>query len=409
MEIEAYQVTLDFFRDVRAVWSKICKEKVSAPDLGPPQALPGRRELQRRTNENPSSNEKVGVPEIVHQTLGTSGQSLDSAVRDFMESRFGYDFGRVRIHADAPAHESARAVQAHAYTVGEHVVFDTGRYSPNTVEGRKLLAHELTHVVQQNSSGSHLIQRQDAAPARIDVALVFGDEETAMSEAKGYAATAIRVISCEDAKKRLLGLGKPLGRVYMVSHGNKEGKIEIDSPGGKLMVKVSDCGKELKGLPSNIAPTDVDFRGCQLGQAPQELESFRQSVGAKSARSGNCWTLVKTMPTFMYGGVPLTRESQIKEGDQAAVNAALKTQLSNLKSDNGRPVKNCVEGLARGETADANLTKLRKLYFARNGHLTAAWASPEYNFNWQKDSLCIKDLTPDTNPCSSVVAEAPKK
>jgi hypothetical protein len=87
------------------------------------------------------------------------------------------------------------------------------------------------------------------------------------------------------------------------------------------------------------------------------------------------------------------------------VNAALKTQLSNLKSDNGRPVKNCVEGLARGETADSNLTKLRRLYFARNGHLTAAWASPEYNFNWQKDSLCIKDLTPDTNPCSSVVAE----
>ena len=228
-----------------------------------------------------------------------------------------------------------------------------------------------------------------------------------MNEAKGYAATVIRVISCEDAKKRLLGLGKPLGRVYMVSHGNKEGKIEIDSPGGKLMVKVSDCGKELKGLPGNIAPTDVDFRGCQLGQAPQELESFRKSVGAKSARGGNCWTLVKTMPTFMYGGVPLTKESQIKEGDQAAVNAALRTQLNNLKSEDGRPVKNCVEGLARGETADANLTKLKKLYFARNGHLTAAWASPEYNFKWQKDSLCIKDLTPDTSPCSSVVAEEP--
>jgi len=354
-----------------------------------------------------TDTEAVGSPSIVDDVLQSPGQPLDGVTHAFMEERFGYDFGRVRVHADAQASESTRAVNAHAYTVGEHVVFDAGRYSPNSIEGRKLLAHELTHVVQQSSGRGHLIQRQDAVPARIDVALVFGDEETAMNEAKGYAATVIRVISCEDAKKRLLGLGKPLGRVYMVSHGNKEGKIEIDSPGAKLMVKVSDCGKELKGLPGNIAPTDVDFRGCQLGQAPQELESFRKDVGAKSARSGNCWTLVKTMQPFMYGGVPLTKESQIKEGDEAAVNAALRTQLNNLKSEDGRPLKNCIEGLARGETADANFAKLKKLYFAHNGNLTAAWASPEYNFKWQSGSLCNKDLTPDTKPCSSVVAEEP--
>jgi hypothetical protein len=354
-----------------------------------------------------TDTEAVGSPSIVDDVLQSPGQPLDGVTHAFVEERFGYDFGRVRVHADAQASESTRAVNAHAYTVGEHVVFDAGRYSPNSIEGRKLLAHELTHVVQQSSGRGHLIQRQDAVPARIDVALVFGDEETAMNEAKGYAATVIRVISCEDAKKRLLGLGKPLGRVYMVSHGNKEGKIEIDSPGAKLMVKVSDCGKELKGLPGNIAPTDVDFRGCQLGQAPQELESFRKDVGAKSARSGNCWTLVKTMQPFMYGGVPLTKESQIKEGDEAAVNAALRTQLNNLKSEDGRPLKNCIEGLARGETADANFAKLKKLYFAHNGNLTAAWASPEYNFKWQSGSLCNKDLTPDTKPCSSVVAEEP--
>lgn len=81
---------------------------------------------------------------------GSSGQALDAATRDFMESRFGYDFGQVRVHADAGAAQSAGAVNALAYTVGQNLVFGAGQYAPQTVEGRRLLAHELTHVVQQS-------------------------------------------------------------------------------------------------------------------------------------------------------------------------------------------------------------------------------------------------------------------
>jgi hypothetical protein len=69
-----------------------------------------------------------------------------------MESRFGHDFSRVRIHADAQAAESARAVNGQAYTVGNDVVFDAGRYAPNTTEGEELLAHELVHTVQQGEA-----------------------------------------------------------------------------------------------------------------------------------------------------------------------------------------------------------------------------------------------------------------
>jgi hypothetical protein len=349
------------------------------------------------------------IPTEVHEVVNGSGQALDARTRASMEGHFGYDFGRVRVHAHAQAAASARAVNAQAYTVNENIVFDSSRYAPETAAGKRLLAHELAHVVQQGRTTTPMVQRQEKPTEdRVDVALVFGDEATAMDEAKGYASTAIRVISCEDAKKKLLALNKPLGRVYMVSHGNKEGKIIIDSPGGRIEKSLSDCGNELKGLPGDIAPSDVDFRGCQLGQAPKELESFRQSVGAKTARSGNCWTRVKTMAPFMYGGVPLTKESQVQPGDDAAINAALKTQLNNLKTEDGHPVKNCVEGLTRGESADGNLSKLRKLYFERSGHLTAAWVSPEYNDKWQSGSICIKDLTRDTKPCSSVVAEAPK-
>ena len=89
------------------------------------------------------------VPPIVHEVLGSPGQPLDAGTRAFMEPRFGHDFSMVRVHSDPKAAESARAVNALAYTVGSDVVFGEGEYEPGTSEGRKLLAHELTHVVQQ--------------------------------------------------------------------------------------------------------------------------------------------------------------------------------------------------------------------------------------------------------------------
>jgi hypothetical protein len=89
------------------------------------------------------------APPIVHEVLNSPGRPLDRATRDFFEPRFGYDFSRVRVHADATAHKSAAAVHALAYTVGNDIVFDHGGYSPTEVEGRKLLAHELAHTIQQ--------------------------------------------------------------------------------------------------------------------------------------------------------------------------------------------------------------------------------------------------------------------
>jgi hypothetical protein len=94
------------------------------------------------------------VPPIVHEELRSPGQPLDPASRAFFESRFEHDFSSVRIHQDAKAAESALAVNAMAYTVGNDVVFEAGRYAPNTRDGRRLLAHELTHVVQQRSTST---------------------------------------------------------------------------------------------------------------------------------------------------------------------------------------------------------------------------------------------------------------
>ena len=94
----------------------------------------------------------TGLPPIVGEVLNTPGLPLEPETRAFMESRFGHDFGRVRVHTDARAAQSARAVDALACTIGRDVVFGAGQYAPHTSEGARLLAHELTHAVQQEGA-----------------------------------------------------------------------------------------------------------------------------------------------------------------------------------------------------------------------------------------------------------------
>lgn len=111
--------------------------------------------LQRQTR-SPALDSPGGTqtPPIVGEVLRSPGQSLETSTRSFMESRFGHDFGGVRVHTDARASESARAVNALAYTVGRNIVFDAGHYAPQTSAGQRLLAHELTHVAQQTGRGA---------------------------------------------------------------------------------------------------------------------------------------------------------------------------------------------------------------------------------------------------------------
>ncbi len=111
----------------------------------------GEKGLQRKPNsfltETPSSGR-----DPVTATLRQGGQPLDANTRSFFEPRFGTDFSAVRIHTDTQAAESARSVNALAYTVGHNVVFSSGQYAPQSDSGKRLLAHELTHVVQQGGS-----------------------------------------------------------------------------------------------------------------------------------------------------------------------------------------------------------------------------------------------------------------
>jgi hypothetical protein len=110
---------------------------------------------------SPSDAVRISGSPIVHDILRSPGQPLDAKTRAFFEPRFGHDFGQIRVHTSGRAAQSARAIDAMAYTAGREIVFGTGTYAPETTEGRRLLAHELTHTIQQGAQtrAPALVQR----------------------------------------------------------------------------------------------------------------------------------------------------------------------------------------------------------------------------------------------------------
>ncbi len=94
-----------------------------------------------------------GAPASVTQAVAGPARSLEPALQEDMEQRFGFDFSRVRVHTGATAERSARDVNANAYTVGPDIVFGAGQFAPATHAGQRLIAHELTHVMQQRAGG----------------------------------------------------------------------------------------------------------------------------------------------------------------------------------------------------------------------------------------------------------------
>jgi len=117
----------------------------------------GKEALVRRKADNGGSSSADAPAEL----LPSPGRPLDCATRDFFEPRFGHDFGDVRIHTGADAAASARELAAEAFTFGSQIAFAPGRYAPETESGKRLLAHELTHVVQQGGKGDAIVHRQE--------------------------------------------------------------------------------------------------------------------------------------------------------------------------------------------------------------------------------------------------------
>lgn len=139
---------------------RIAGQVTSTPAHTPIRNAPVR--IQRVAG--PDTTQADAAPASVDHALASPGTPLDPALRQDMEQHLGHDFSSVRVHTDRAAQQSALDVNAKAYTVGRDLVFGAGWFAPGTHEGRRLLAHELTHVVQQGASSEESASAAGSAP-----------------------------------------------------------------------------------------------------------------------------------------------------------------------------------------------------------------------------------------------------
>lgn len=165
------------------------------------------------------------APSIVHDVLRSHGEPLDQLIRSFFEPRFGHDFSHVRVHTDGKAAESARAVNALAYTVGQDVVFGTGQYVLGTSAGQKLLAHELAHVMQQRD-GHQIVRRQ---PTKSPALTPEARKEIFCSKCK--APATIKLAVYKRWSSEFINNSITFAQIFMAHHNVK---FDINSNAGVI-------------------------------------------------------------------------------------------------------------------------------------------------------------------------------
>jgi hypothetical protein len=247
--------------------------------------------LQRKATQESEPDE---VPPIVYDVLNSPGQPLDPETRAFMESRFEHDFSQVRIHTDAKAAESAQAVNALAYTVDQKIVFNSSQYSPNSIRGRELIAHELTHTIQQSCH------------PRVSNILNFNyQDDSTEKEAEAAAARVFQSYVPLIIPKHHVGISRQ--------------KVE-----GSTQYNMSECGKRA-GCPEDYCKPYSTYE-----EAIQKRNEFVKSPPAK-------FTIVKAISSphlwdkYLSGGssttLDLTGEHTLKYSFQQTATTKRVTQL----------------------------------------------------------------------------------
>jgi hypothetical protein len=243
---------------------------------------------------------------LVRQVLSSPGQSLDSDTRGFMESRFGRSFSSVRVHTNPTAAASAQAVNALAYTVGRDVVFNSGQFSPASTKGRQLLAHELTHVVQQgmapHSEGVIYRAQQDVAapahsePGRSDatsrlLALaaeaeqvqsqaekVLASKSSGLGEEGGASSQAVHPVNHQYVQA-LAGLPAQLRSV--ASSTNEKQKEQVLSA---FSAQKLDRAKSKLQNGAPEATAVIEHRSVGLAASPLQISSPRDRAEVEAER-----------------------------------------------------------------------------------------------------------------------------
>jgi hypothetical protein len=245
---------------------RVADQVMRMPAAGPTMV---REDTSLMRKESSGASSVQGAPPIIKQTLSSGGQPLDTSVRATMESRFGQDFSGVRVHTDERAAESAQVLNARAYTVGKDVIFGAGQFAPQTVPGKQLLAHELAHVMQQNSpsiyAGPHpgdtwTIQRFEA-PEHIDI---------------GESGAQVKV-------KLANGLELTYGEISALVGDFYETPEKLDKADPAEVTRILKIVREQRLEGGKIASRDVEF---QAATQAREKTIYDPATGKEIGKGG---------------------------------------------------------------------------------------------------------------------------
>ena len=280
--------------------------------------------LQRQAK---TSGRADTIPPIVHEVLASPGRPLNSAMRWFMEARFSQDFSQVRVHDDSKAAESADAVHAHAYTVGKEIVFGAGKYSQSN-SSRPLLAHELTHVVQQ-TQGAVGAGSEDVASAvadrvsrgeRVNGAAVGGAPVSLQRQEKGEVSGKTELTSTTGnatepavdgfdfdkteipvqhldrlAKLRMKLVNAPDAKVVLTGHTDTVGTEKYNEDLGR---RRAEAVRDFLSKGSGVNPSQIEIKSAgelqpAAGQPPAKLDP---SAGEKNPKNRRVEIQVEGLP-----------------------------------------------------------------------------------------------------------------
>lgn len=234
-----------------------------------------------------SAAKSAAVPDGVKAFIGSErGQPLDESTREFMESRFGgHDFSQIRIHYDTNAAESAQAIKARAYTVGQDIVFAPGQYRPSTQGGRRLLAHELTHTLERaaQKNNSSYIQRAidseplslfyipkpiiEKTPRGLFIIVYFGQDKS-LPIGDNYKAVMSLIQYIEDIKSPII----------VDAHASTEGGSDYN---WKLSERRRDT---VIGILTPFIPSELKFSGYPWGDYLSHVRDIGLSKEERSSK-----------------------------------------------------------------------------------------------------------------------------
>ncbi len=228
-------------------------------------------------------------------SLNNDGQALPPKLREFYEPRLGYDFSKVKIHNDAGAARSANSIHALAYTYGNHIVFNNGQYSPQTHQGKKLLGHELVHVIQQSGERNH-VQRAcfaDEQPGRNISACPEGSQDVGRQaqgqsnrrDARANTIVALAQNSSLPIQDRALQLINDMICAYMPSQASKIRKITYYEGENGLQVRSVGSGSSTRAdicvgnyFVNNTTNSGISRRLLQLAHEIQHIDQYRSGM-----------------------------------------------------------------------------------------------------------------------------------